>query len=264
MKYGDPIEDVLDEIENSDPGTYDIFNPNVIDELFTDDNFASTFSERNDKFGIFLDPAESKDSTGFLLANRIGSGKESSYVIQAARRQPPSFLRELRKTISKGTDFLRYVTGYDVPVHVVLDTTMFTAEIEKLEKLLGEPRSNIRKHLIEKKKKAKHNHVVGGETAKAYGIRFGSAGDGDLKEWKDVTVSKELMVSCTIDMIHRGRISMDPDAQGAHSLMYQMEEFKGKLKERANGEKSLTFGSEDDDLVDALIMMGYWAYQLNL
>lgn len=268
MKHEDFTEKVIDQISSADTGEYEVFSEQDIDDLFGGDDFPGLFSSRKTLFGMFADPAPLGDSTGLILANRIGSyssesSKETKYYIQGAKRLPPLFIENLRKLVLNGGQFLSQFTKYRVPVHVVIDTTRNSPEIIRLKNILKDRkedrRENLKKHMISQSENSKHNHLVGNEGIKAYGIKFGSSFSGNFEEWKSTQISKEYMVLATIRMIESNSLKMDPDIAGAEELIDQLRDFGARVKESRRG-KTVSFKSKNDDLVDSLLMMGYWSH----
>lgn len=262
MGYESFAEDVLDNIANAEKGSNEVFGEEVMEKLFRTEGHTPLFSTIARKFGIFLDPAEKRDSSGLIVASEVGR-ECSRYCIHAVRRQPPQFLRYLKETVVQGGKFLARFTEYEHPVHVVMDVTGKPRQIEKIREEMGQPEDNIRDHMIESAKEAKHEHVIGNEETTAWGIKFGSCFAGTFEAWKEAQISKEFMVAATIHMIEKEKIILHPEIDGAGELQIQMEEFKSKVIENESG-RTISFRSENDDLVDALLMMGYWSYHNSL
>lgn len=264
MKHEDFTEEVIEQLSSIGAGKHAVFAEQDIIDLFGGDDFPGLFSSRKTLFGIFADPAPLNDSTGFILANRIGSyssesSEETKFYIQGAKRLPPLFLGKLRELVLNGGDFLSQFTEYNIPVHVIIDSSRNAPEIRKLEKILKNRKENFKDHMISQSEDSKHSHLIGNESITAYGIKFGSSFNGHFEAWKSTQISKEYMVFATIRMIRSGSLRMDPDIEGAEELVTQLQDFDAKIKESSTG-RTVSFGSGNDDLVDSLLMVGYWSH----
>ncbi len=253
------VHETIISIEEADLGERRVFEENEINRLFEVKRQVGLFSEQTTCFALFIDPAQVRDSTGILLVSQTGKGAASHFYIQGAAKLPPLFLRQLRTLILSGGEFLRHFCASNVPVHLILDVTRLPEEMDELKAILGNPQPNIHEHMLEKSLAAKGKHVIGAETISAFGIHFHSAFGGKFEAYKTATISKEFMVRAVKLLISQDRLHMDWDLRGAVELRDQMKAFKGKITSTNRGKK-YSFSSQHDDLVDAMLMLGYWGY----